>query len=142
MPRWPADHFSKRKCPQCLGPKDFNARLCRKCAPQTTGLLGRKGSDHPAWKGGRTIDRDGYVRLYKPDHPWPRRGGYVLEHVVVMELAIGRRLEPDETVHHKDHDRQNNDLANLEIRRRGEHSSHHRKLDVHRRERDSRGRFS
>lgn len=28
-----------------------------------------KGSDNPAWIGGRRIDEDGYVLVYKPEHP-------------------------------------------------------------------------
>ena len=104
-------------------------------------LLGRTGPEHPAWKGGQRIDRDGYIRTYAPDHPWPRKSGYVPEHVRLMELQVGRRLRPDESVHHVNGNRQDNDLANLELTTRGEHSRHHRALDIHRRQRDDRGRF-
>lgn len=105
-------------------------------------MLGRKGSNHPAFKGNPFIaDKDGYLRLYAPDHPWPRRG-MIPEHVRVMELCIGRRIRPDECVHHKDHDRQNNSLANLERMTRGFHSSLHRREDVSRRNRDASGRFA
>jgi hypothetical protein len=100
-----------------------------------------KGPLHPTWKGGQEIDRDGYVRTYAPDHPWPRKNGYVRENVRVMELYIGRRLKSDEVVHHKDGDRLNNKLANLEIMLKGEHSSLHRKADMRNRKRDARGRF-
>ncbi len=47
-------------------------------------------------------------------------------HVVVMEQHIGRRLLPGEVVHHKDENKQNNDLSNLELTTRSEHSSIHR----------------
>lgn len=106
------------------------------------GWVDQKRENHPCWKGGRRVDRDGYIRVYTPDHPWPRRGGYVLEHVLRMELHIGRRLLPGECVHHIDHDRQNNDLSNLELTKRGKHSSEHRKKDVHKFVRDARGRFT
>lgn len=105
------------------------------------GLPGVKGDQHPAWKGGQQIDRDGYVRTYAPDHPWPRRGGYVPEHVRRMELSLGRRMTPDENVHHLNHDRQDNRLENLAVMLKGSHSSHHRSLDQHLRERDEHGRF-
>lgn len=132
----------RRICPSCGGKKDFYAKLCRPCSPKQQALLGRKGPNHPAWKGGFRIDEDGYVKTYDPNHPWPRRGGYVFEHVRVMELHLGRRLDLDETVHHINHQRQDNRLENLEVKPRGEHSSHHRKLDSHLRKRDRLGRFA
>jgi hypothetical protein len=141
MPRWPKGHVTTRTCPSCGGPKDYYAKACRGCSPKQRPLLGKKGAAHPTWKGGQAVDRDGYIRTYAPDHPWPRRGGYVLEHVRVMEIHLGRRMRRTEAVHHKDHDRQNNDLSNLEVLERGQHSSHHRKLDSHLRERDKSGRF-
>jgi hypothetical protein len=88
------------------------------------------------------VDADGYLKRYAPEHPWPRKGGYVLEHVRVMELNLGRRIAKGETVHHKDHDRQNNAIENLELLAHGDHSRLHRKEDTHRRRRDSRGRFA
>lgn len=133
---------SRRMCPKCGGKKDFYAKSCRGCQDKPKGCLGLKGPAHPTWKGGRDTDRDGYIRTYAPDHPWPRANGYVREHVRVMELHIGRRIRADETVHHKDHNRQNNALDNLEVKLRGEHSRHHRKLDIHNRSRDESGRFA
>lgn len=88
------------------------------------------------------MSRDGYVRTYAPDHPWPRKSNYVFEHVRVLELSIGRRLMVGEVVHHIDHDRQNNELSNLELTQAGAHSRHHRQLDTHLRERDPLGRFA
>jgi len=142
MPRWPDGHIPKRKCPKCLGPKDFHAVACRKCAAPSIGHKGKKGPNHPTWKGGSRVSEDGYIRSYAPDHPWPRKSGYVFEHVRVMELQIGRRIALNEVVHHKDHNRQNNALENLELQLAGAHSRHHRQLDTHLRERDSHGRFA
>lgn len=88
------------------------------------------------------IDRDGYIRRYAPDHPWPRRNGYVRENVRVMELHLGRRINPDEVVHHLDGDRQNNVLANLELMLASVHSREHRRQDSHLRRRDIKGRFA
>lgn len=141
MPRWPENHVNKRTCPSCGGKKDFYAAMCRKCAEPNRPQLGRKGADHPKWRGGRVIDKDGYVRVYVPDYERRRSSPYMLEHVLVTEQFLGRRLTPTETVHHKDHDRQNNDLANLEVLERGAHSRHHRSQDVSGRKRD-RGKFA
>lgn len=134
-----------RICPICKGPKNLMAKQsCRACRvyPKSKGYPGLTGPNHPCWKGGFRIDKDGYIRTYKPDHPWPRRGGYVLEHVRVMELHLGRKMSSDEAVHHKDHNRQNNALDNLEVITRSLHSSLHRKLDQHLRKRDYRGRYA
>lgn len=41
--------------------------------------------------------------------------GTVLEHRHVMEQLLGRELLPEEQVHHKDHNKQNNTPNNLEL---------------------------
>lgn len=48
------------------------------------------------------------------------------EHVVVMERRLGRRLLPDEVVHHIDRDRSNNAEDNLALMTRTAHSRLHR----------------
>jgi len=71
---------------------------------------GKCGAEAPNFRGGRKLDTDGYIRLlvgkrqYKP------------EHVVIMERHLGRKLFPDETVHHKNGIRDDNRLDNLELR--------------------------
>lgn len=72
------------------------------------------------WRGGRVIDKDGYVLIFKPDHPFASkaskgRAGYVREHRLVMEGVLGRYLDPSEVVHHIDGNKQNNTPANLDI---------------------------
>lgn len=135
--------LSKRTCPKCLGTKDFYAKTCRKCQDKPRGWLGIKGEQHPTWKGGFLIDADGYIKTYAPTHPFPRRGGYVYEHDRILELELGRRLDHRvESVHHQNHDKRDNRRENLLLISRGEHSRHHRNLDVHLRQRDALGRFA
>ena len=69
----------------------------------------RRGEDHPAWKGGRTVNREGYVSIRV-------NGEYVAEHRHVMEQHLGRSLRPGETVHHKNGVKDDNRLDNLELR--------------------------
>lgn len=73
------------------------------------------------WKGGKRINHQGYVLIYKPEHPLAFPNGYVLEHRVVMEEHIGRRLEPWEDIHHKNSNRTDNRIENLELMTHGEH---------------------
>jgi hypothetical protein len=131
-----------RICPKCGGKKNHYARTCQKCAPPRLGHKGLKGQNHPAWKGGTMLDRDGYLKRYMPEHPWPRKGGYVREHVRIMELHINRQIMPTEIVHHKDHDITNNALENLELLTKSEHSRYHRALDKHHQVRDLLGRYA
>jgi len=69
----------------------------------------------------------GYILAYAPKHPHAHADGYVMLHTVIMERAIGRYLKDNEVVHHKNHDRTDNRLENLELMDKHEHSSKHMK---------------
>ena len=87
---------------------------------------GKRRDKTNRWKGGRTIDRKGYVLIYCPDHPHAR-GNYVLEHRLVMEAHLGRTLLPSEVVHHIDGDKTNNIIPNLQLYSSSSgHSKYHR----------------
>lgn len=61
------------------------------------------------------IHAHGYILIASPDHPFKDKQGYVRQHRLVMEQSVGRYLRPEEDVHHIDHDKQNNDVSNLEL---------------------------
>lgn len=87
------------------------------CSYKCTGLSNRLDK----------VNRSGYWYLYRPDHPDSSEQGYIAEHRIVMENKIGRRLNNNEIVHHKDHIKTNNNPDNLEIMSLSEHSSYHAK---------------
>jgi hypothetical protein len=74
------------------------------------------GERNPNWRGGRVIASNGYVliRVGKGHHLADVRG-YAYEHRLVAEEKLGRRLEPDEIVHHLDEDKRNNAPENVHI---------------------------
>ena len=88
------------------------------------------GAAHHLWKGGRIIEKNGYVIIYKPDHPAQIHGKYVYEHRYGMEQHLGRLLKPQEDIHHIDGDKQNNNINNLLLfANRSEHLKYHWSLD-------------
>jgi hypothetical protein len=84
-----------------------------------SGLAGEK---NPAGKGGVTYFRKHgsykpikYVRCPKPFLPMARKDGYVMEHRLIVAIAMGRCLLRSEVVHHINHDPQDNRPENLEV---------------------------
>lgn len=74
---------------------------------------------NPRWKGGRSEAGAGYIylRLF-PDDPYYamcNTTGRVFEHRLVMAKSLGRCLFDWEIVHHKNRNRSDNRIENLEL---------------------------
>ena len=75
-----------------------------------------------SWKGGRRENKKGYILILKKEHPFCGKSGYVFEHRLVMEEKIGRFLEKDEIVHHKNGKKNDNRIENLKLMKNREHT--------------------
>lgn len=92
------------------------------------------------WRGGVAKHGDGYVYEWVGDHPYAWQG-YVLQHRLVMERWL-RENKPDSPyltmvngrlylsqeflVHHRDENKSNNLIENLECMTDSDHMRHHR----------------
>ena len=73
----------------------------------------------------KKINTNGYIHLWKPDSPMSNVTGYVYEHRMVMADALGRSLNSNEIVHHKNGIRNDNRIENLELTERKWHKEKH-----------------
>lgn len=104
------DEFGIKKRSRAEGVKMPRSRHKR-----STKMKGKMALDkNPMYKGGHMLD--GYRRI-----------GKHLEHRLIAESIIGRKLKPNEVVHHKNGNRLDNRPENLEIMERSEHITIHQK---------------
>jgi len=75
----------------------------------------------------RKMGGDGRWMIYAPEgyQGTVYKSGLIYEHRIIMEYYIKKNLTFNEIVHHKDGNKLNNKLENLELMSRAEHTSHH-----------------
>lgn len=72
----------------------------------------REGDKNPRWRGG--IRKAKYVWVYRPEHHFADKIGYVYYHRIVFESFYKCCLLKWASVHHIDRNRMNNFPSNLE----------------------------
>lgn len=100
--------------PAQLAARKRNIRICLATRPHP------QGPANGNWKGGSFVGADGYRYVRISDSK--TQNHYRLEHRVVMEGILGRRLRRDEHVHHRNADKLDNRPENLEVIGDSEHT--------------------
>lgn len=93
-------------------------------------LKKKTGSRSGNWQGGNFYcpSSDTWF-TYCPGHPRSKNGhGAVPTHVLTAEKMIGRYIEKNESIHHKDRNRSNNSESNLCVMTKNQHMLLHRAL--------------
>jgi hypothetical protein len=68
---------------------------------------------------------NGYFYFIDKDHPLSSKNGMVYYHRHVASIHIGRWISSEECVHHKDEDKTNNVISNLEVMTAEQHARMH-----------------
>lgn len=90
------------------------------------------------WKGkakGKTLKPSGYIEITTGRHKTK------MEHRVVIEKHLKRKLKKNEVVHHIDGNRQNNSIDNLVVMDKIDHNRLHALENNHKRKRCKKGRY-
>ena len=65
------------------------------------------------WNGNTLIASNGYVLVSAPGHPLSAKNGWIGEHILVIERALGKPTPPGAQTHHVNEDKSDNRQKNL-----------------------------
>lgn len=101
----------KKTCPECSGKKDRRSKMCQPC---------RFKLNHPRKGTGKNWHKHSTGYIIKNTN-----GTTIYQHRYIMEEYLGRKLKQSEHVHHKNHDRSDNRIENLEVISASNHAKKH-----------------
>ena len=105
---------------KCLDKRNFKHRFCsKKCENKFRSY----NNTINCWRGGHISSSNGYkyIRI---------NGKQTEEHRLVMIKYLGRLLKTEEHVHHKNGNKLDNRIENLQLTTRWEHGSLHKKNNI------------
>ena len=121
-----------KTCPQCG--TDFHVKFrcklktrkfCSSSCSAKSLIKSLPPEKQPAWKGGRIVGSHGYVMVRTSNKPGAL--AYELEHRLIMERKLGRKLREYENVHHINGVKTDNREENLVVLLDADHTRHHQK---------------
>lgn len=103
----------------------------------------RTGHNHHRWNDAKIVSSQGYAKIrVGPEHSLADPNGYAYEHLLVW-VADGRpRPGQGDILHHKNEDKTDNRIANLELMTRPAHAAKHHKMLSDERVRELRERYA
>jgi len=88
--------------------------------------MAARASRQHRWKPGGSVASTGYVKLrLEKSHPLSDPNGYAYEHLVVWVSAGNLRPKTGMIIHHKNDDKTDNRIENLEVMSRADHNRLH-----------------
>ena len=109
-------------CIDCGEPCTPGAIRCWSCAQKKFHSVQLPtGSRHHSWRGGR-YNQNGYIFIYRPDHPRANSKKHIAEHTVIWEQAHNQPLPDGWVVHHLNGIKDDNRPRNLQALPRRGHS--------------------
>ena len=134
----------KRRTSNIAAKRRHRARLhAQKYGPNAPDQRGihtnhAKGAAHPRWNDDRKLATTGYIKVrVGRGHPLADPNGYAYEHLVVWCAAGNLRPGSGEVIHHRNENKTDNRIENLELVTHSEHMRYHNAE----RGRDKKGRF-
>lgn len=128
--QWANSRFCSVACSSQWGAENNDWTNCSRLAKKRQGNGQQYGKNNCNWRGGRQIRIDGWVRIWiGRGKPMADTKGYAMEHRIVMAKYLGRSLGRYEVVHHKNGNKQDNQIKNLILfKNQAEHIKYHRSL--------------
>lgn len=107
---------------ECGRRKSKHLDRCWPCTPVKCRVIKPRYREYKMRRYGPYKSNDGHLFYIIRENG---KSKSIWAHREIMEQHLGRKLSPDEVLHHIDGDKENNDLSNLAIMSVSEHMSHH-----------------